>query len=81
MVQAWFLGDHFFDSFFCPIMGLNLVLFSRHFVTLEGPKWRTMGLKWAHFTCLGPSSAPVSLLEQRIFETFLTRFWSQNGPF
>ena len=27
--------------------------FSRHFVTLEGPKWLAMGSKRAHFTCLG----------------------------
>ena len=31
--------------------------FSRHCVTLEGPKSLAMGSKWAHFTYLGTTNA------------------------
>ena len=55
--------------------------FSRHFVTLEGPKWLVMGSRWAHFTCLGTPNGLCSFLEKHIFDPFLTHFWSQNSPF
>ena len=51
--------------------------FSRHFVTLEGPKWLAMGSKRAHFTCLGTLDGLGLFLEN----TFLTLFLSQNSPF
>ena len=36
--------------------------------------------KWAQNTCLSIPSGPGSLLEKRVFDPFLTHFWSQNGP-
>ena len=51
--------------------------FSRHFVTLEWPKWLAMGSKRAHFTCLGTPNGVGSFLEKHIFDPFL----SQNSPF
>ena len=44
--------------------------FSRHFVTLEGPKWLAMGSKWAHFTYLGTPNGLGSFLEKHIFDPF-----------
>ena len=55
--------------------------FSRHLVTLDGPKWLAMGSKWAHFTCLGNPSGLRSFLEKHIFDPFLTHFWSQTRLF
>ena len=40
-----------------------------------------MGSKWARNTCLSIPNGPKSLLEKRVFDPFLTHFWSQNGPF
>ena len=39
------------------------------------------GSKWAQNTCLSIPNGPGSLLEKLVFDTFLTHFWSQNGPF
>ena len=39
------------------------------------------GSKWAKNTCLSIPNGPRSLLEKRVFDPFLTHFWSQNGPF
>ena len=39
------------------------------------------GSKWAQNTCLSSANGPGSLLEKRVFDPFLTHFWSQNGPF
>ena len=39
------------------------------------------GSKRAKNTCLSISNGPGSLLEKRVFDPFLTPFWSQNGPF
>ena len=55
--------------------------FSRHFVTLEWPKWLAMGSKRAHFTCLGTPNGLGSFLEKHTFDPFLTHFLSQNNPF
>ena len=55
--------------------------FSRHFVTLEGPKWLAVGSKRAHFTCLGTPNGLGSFLGKPIFDPFLTHFLSQNSPF
>ena len=57
------------------------IRFSRHFVTLQGPKWLPMGSKWAHFTCLGTPNGLGSFLEKHIFDPFLTHFWAHNNPF
>ena len=54
---------------------------SRHFVTLDGPKLLTMGSKWAHFTCLCAPNGLVIILEKRVFNPFLTYFWSPKSPF
>ena len=55
--------------------------FSRHFVTLEGPKWLAMGSKWAHFNCLGTPNGLVSFLEKPIFDPFLTIFCPKTAHF
>ena len=39
------------------------------------------GSKRAKNTCLSIPNGPGSLLEKRVFDPFLTHFWSQNGPF
>ena len=39
------------------------------------------GSKRAKNTCLSIPNGPVSLLEKRLFDPFLTHFWAQNGPF
>ena len=44
--------------------------FSRHFVTLEGPKWLVMGSKWAHFTCSGTPNGLGSFFEKQILIHF-----------
>ena len=41
----------------------------------------TTGSKRAKNTCLSIPNGPGSLLEKRIFDPFLTDFWSQNGAF
>ena len=55
--------------------------FSRHTGIFHGPKPVPMGWKWARNTCLSIPNGPVSLLEKRVFDPFLTHFWSQNNPF
>ena len=55
--------------------------FSRHFVTLVGPKWFTIGSNRAHFICLGTPNGLGSFLENPIFDPLLTHFLSQNKPF
>ena len=40
-----------------------------------------IGSKRAKNTCLTIPNGPGSLLEKRVFDPFLTHFWSQNGPF
>ena len=39
------------------------------------------GSKWAQNTCLSIPNGLRSLLEMRVFDPFLTHFWSQNDPF
>ena len=39
------------------------------------------GSKRAQNTCLSIPNGLGSLLEKRVFDPFLTHFWSQNGPF
>ena len=39
------------------------------------------GSKRAQNTYLSTPNGPRSLLEKRVFDPFLTHFWSQNGPF
>ena len=74
------LEKHIFDPFLTDFWSQNNP-FSRHFVTLEGPKWLAMGSKRAHFTCLCTPNGLGSFLEKHIFDPFLTHFWSQNSPF
>ena len=54
--------------------------FSRHFGISHWPKRVTAGSKWAKNTCLRIPNGPGSLLEKRVFDPFLTHFWSQNRP-
>ena len=69
------LEKHIFDPFLIHFWSQNRP-FSRHFVTLEGPKWLAMGSKRAHFTCLCTPSGLGSFLEN----TFLTPFRPIFGP-
>ena len=39
------------------------------------------GSRRAQNTYLSTRNGPRSLLEKRVFDPFLTHFWSQNGPF
>ena len=39
------------------------------------------GSKWAKTTWLSMPNGVRSLLEKRVFDPFLTHFWSQNHPF
>ena len=55
--------------------------FSRHFGIFRGPKHVTTGSERAKNTCLSIPNGPRSLLEKRVFDPFLTHFWSQNDPF
>ena len=70
---------HIFDPFFSDFWSQNNP-FSRHFVTLEWPKWLAMGSKWAHFTCLGTPNVLGSFLEKHIFDPFLTLFFVPKQP-
>ena len=73
------MEKHIFDPFLTHFLLQNSP-FSRHFVTLEGPKWLAMGSNWAHFTCLCTPNSPKVCLEKHIFDPFSTLFWSQNSP-
>ena len=68
-----FLEKHIFDPFLTHFWSQNNP-FSRHFVTLEGPKWLAMGSKRAHFTCLGTSYGLGSFVQKLFFDPFLTPF-------
>ena len=67
-----------FDLFLTNFWSQNSP-FSRHSVTLEGPKWIAMGSKRAHFTCLCTPNGLGSFLEKHTFDPFLTHFLSQNS--
>ena len=54
---------------------------SRHFVTLDGPKWLTMGSKRAQFTCLCTPNGEVIILEKHVFDQFLTLFDAKKPIF
>ena len=47
----------------------------------KGLNWVKLGSKWAKNICLRIPNGPGSLSEQRVFDAFLTHFWSQNDPF
>ena len=47
---------------------------------LEGLNSVEMGSKWAKHTCLSIPNCPGSLSGKRVFDPFLTHFWSQYGP-
>ena len=61
------LERHILDPFFAHFWPQNNP-FSKHFVTLEGPKWLARGLKRAHFTCLCTTNGR-GFLEKHIFFT------------
>ena len=63
------LEKHIFDPFLTDFWSQNNP-FSRHFVTLEGPKWLAMGSKGAHFICFCSPSGLESFLEKHIFDPF-----------
>ena len=71
------LENIFLTHFLTHFLSLNSP-FSRHFVTLEGPKWLAMGSKRAQFTCLGTPNGLGSFLEKHIFDPFLTQ-WAAAG--
>ena len=74
-----FLEKPIFDPFLTHFW-LQNKSFSRHFVTLEGPKWLAMGSKWSHFTRLGTPNGLGSVLEKHIFHPFLTHFFVPKQP-
>ena len=63
------LEKHTFDPFLTHFLSQNNP-FSRHFLTLEGPKCLVVGSKWAHFTCLGTPNGLGLFLEKPIFDPF-----------
>ena len=74
------LENHVFDPFLTHFWFQNGPL-SRHFEIFDGPKPVATGSKCAKTTCLSIRNGPGSFLEKRVFDPFLTHFWSQNGPF
>ena len=54
---------------------------SRQYGIFHSPKCVTTGSKRAKKTCLSIPNGLGSLLEESIFDPFLTHFWSQNSPF
>ena len=63
------LEKHIFDTFLTDFWSQNSP-FSRHFVTVEWPKWPAMGSKWAHFTGLCTPNGLGSFLEKHAFGPF-----------
>ena len=47
----------------------------------KGLNWVKPGSKWAKNTCLSIPNGPGPPVEKRVFDPFLTHFWSQNGRF
>ena len=74
------LEKRVFDPFFTQFCSQNGP-FSRHFGIFHGPNRVTTSSKWAKNTCLSIPNGPGSLLKKRVFDPFLTYYWSQNGPF
>ena len=74
------LENPVFDAFLTHSCSQNGP-FSRHFGIFHGPKRKTSGSKGAKNTCWGIPNGPGSILEQRVFDPFLTHFCSKNGPF
>ena len=77
-------GKTHFSPIFHPFLTLFLSQkspFSRHFVTLEWPKWLAVGSKWAHLTCFGTPNGLGLFLGNSIFDPLLTHFLSRNSPF
>ena len=72
------IWKNIFITLFSPIFAPKTAPFQG---TLRAPKRVTMGANLAKNICLGIPNGPGSLLEEPIFHTFLTPFWSQNGPF
>ena len=75
---------HFGKGRFSPIFDPFLVPkrpIIKAFSDFHGPKRITTGSTWAQNTCLSIPSGPGSILVKRVFDPFLTHFWSQNGPF
>ena len=64
------MEKHVFDPFLTDFLSQNSP-FSRHFVSVEWPKWLAMGSKRAHFICLGTPNGLGSFLEKHIFDPFL----------
>ena len=74
------LEKHVFDPFLTHFWSQSGP-FSRHLGSFQEPKPVATGSKWAKTTCLSIINGPGSLLEKRVFDPFLTHFWSQNGSF
>ena len=68
--------DHFLTHFWS-----QSGTFSKHFGIFHGPKRVTRSSKWAKNICLSIPNDLGSLLEQHIFDPFLTHFWSQTSHF
>ena len=73
------LEKHVFDPFLTHFWSQNSPI-SRHFGIMHGAKRASTGSKRANTTCLSIPNSLGSLLENRVFDPFLTHFWSQNHP-
>ena len=80
MVEDHLWKKHVFDPFLTHSRSQNGP-FSRHFGIFPGPKRVTTGSKWAKSTSLSILHGQTSLMKKRVFNPFLTHFWSHNGPF
>ena len=79
IVQRYLWKNPLFHPFLTDFLSQNSP-FSRHFVTLQWPKWLAMGSKWAHVTFLGTPNGVGSFLGKRIFGPFLTHFLFEKQP-
>ena len=80
MVQDHIWKNTFLTNF-SPIFAPKTAPFQGMLVfpwPLNASPWAPIGLI---NTCLSIPNGPGSLLEKRVFDPFVTLFWSQNGPF
>ena len=73
------LQKQIFDPFLTGLWSQNNP-FSIHFVTLDWPKWLSMGSNRAHCTCLCTPNGLESCLEKHLFDPCLTHFLVAKQP-
>ena len=74
------LEKHVFDPFLTLFWSQHHP-FSRHFGIFHGPKHVSTGSKWAKKHLFGHPKWSMITFGKRVFDPFMTHFWSQNGPF